>query len=569
MKRWAIFGILLMTWITIWGVEAQASEQQDVVVVLDPGHDSKHCGAWYSGIKEESANLKIAKACKEELEKYDGVKVYLTRTGSSCPFPKSKDNKDDIKKRIKWADSVDGDVYVCLHLNASTKKSDNGAMVFYSKYSTDGKNLARKIQDNLVALGLKNNGIKKDYHYVAIKTPGQYGMFSVLVEHAFMSNKSDVTKYINTSEKLKKLGEADAKAIAEFYGLEKVGTVSDMKEAAYNISTYEENVESYTEVFEIIPAGEQFYYLVTEDRESAVTLSDGMISMEPWENGNKKQQWQFVGVDNGQYYIRADRNTYLSLAEKRFVVTDFEKEETCLWNMREAEDRSIEGLEPVLISAENIEMDVKVKWKKLTGAEGYYVLRKTEESDWECVQETTDTEWTDDTVYADTSYFYTIQAYKADTVSVYEKEGISIKTPEKKLYNRYKTKIKLKYRSGPGTKYSSKGTLSKSKYIYVEKGYSKTANGYRWYRFLSGTKSYYTKAKYLKKVSSKDFRIYKTICETEYVKVVNEGYEIAGNMKKGTIVRVVDGSQIIMNDVEWAWIYKDGSYYYVRMDCLR
>ena len=160
-------------------------------------------------------------------------------------------------------------------------------------------------------------------------------------------------------------------------------------------------------------------------------------------------------------------------------------------------------------------------------------------------------------------------SYKADVLSAYDEKGVSVKTPEKKLYNRYKTTIKLSYRSGPGTKYSSKGTLKKSKSVYVEKGYSKSANGYRWYRFLSGTQSYYTQGKYLKKLSSKDFKIYKAICETEFFDTVGEGYGARGVIEKGEIVRVVSGEQIIAEEVEWARIYKDGVYYYVRTDCLR
>lgn len=569
MKRLIMFFVLMMAWGLFGGIEAQAAEEKEIVVVLDPGHDSKHCGACYSGIREETANLKIAKFCKEELEKYDGVKVYLTRTGSTCPFPKSKNNKDDIRKRVKWANTVDADVFVCLHLNASTKKTDKGAMVFYSKYSAEGKKLAGKIQDKLIALGLKNNGIKKDYYYQAIKTPGQYGIIGVLVEHAFMSNKSDVTKYMNSSSKLEKLGDADAKAIAEFYDLEKVGAVTEVKEAAYRVTSDEAEGNIYSKVFEIIPAGDKLYYLVDENMETALTLTDGVITMQSWQEGYGAQKWEFVDAGNGKHYIRFDRNNYLSITGQGLIAADFEKDSTSLWNVQEAKDRSIENIRPVLISAENTGMDVTVKWKKLTGAEGYHVLRKKEDGDWEYIKTTTDTECVDDTVYADTAYMYTVQAYQADAVSLYDETGISLKTPEKKLYNRYKTKIKLKYRSGPGTKYSSKGTLGKSKTIYVEKGYSKTANGYKWYRFLSGSKSYYTKAKYLKNLSSKDFKIYKTICETEFFENVEEGHGAEGIIKKGTIVRVVSGAQVIVDDIEWAWIYKDGKYYYVRMDCLR
>ena len=57
-----------------------------VVVVLDPGHDTVHHGCSYNGFEEGYANLAIAMFCKQELERYNGVTVYLTRTTLDCPY---------------------------------------------------------------------------------------------------------------------------------------------------------------------------------------------------------------------------------------------------------------------------------------------------------------------------------------------------------------------------------------------------------------------------------------------------------------------------------------------------
>ena len=106
------------------------SANGQVVVVLDPGHDSKHLGAHQSGLKEEDLNLKIAQYCKTELEKYNGVKVYMTRSGSGCPYPGTS-SKDDNRKRVEYAKSVGADVYVSIHLNSSSSGAANGAEVYY------------------------------------------------------------------------------------------------------------------------------------------------------------------------------------------------------------------------------------------------------------------------------------------------------------------------------------------------------------------------------------------------------------------------------------------------------
>lgn len=72
------------------------------VVVLDPGHDDTHTGAAANGISEKDINLKIAKYCKQELESYYGVQVYMTRTTSTCPYPGTT-STDDNAKRVEYA----------------------------------------------------------------------------------------------------------------------------------------------------------------------------------------------------------------------------------------------------------------------------------------------------------------------------------------------------------------------------------------------------------------------------------------------------------------------------------
>lgn len=223
------------------------SARRDIVVVLDPGHDNSHTGAQGNGLREETINLKIAAYCKQELEEYSGVKVYLTRpTDGSCPYPGTTSgvcNED----RVKYASSVGADIYVSLHNNSSTNTSAHGAMVFYpntnynSGASQTGKGLAQLIENHLVALGLYNRGITiKDAqqdkypdgtaadYYGVIRNCKLAGIPAIIVEHAFVSNSNDAGNYLNTDAKLQKLGVADATAIAEYYGLSKgVNVTSD------------------------------------------------------------------------------------------------------------------------------------------------------------------------------------------------------------------------------------------------------------------------------------------------------------------------------------------------------
>ena len=67
------------------GVTTHAADG-NIVLVLDPGHDSHDAGArrTWDGVTyaEETITLKMAAYCKEELDKYVGIQVYLTRTSN-------------------------------------------------------------------------------------------------------------------------------------------------------------------------------------------------------------------------------------------------------------------------------------------------------------------------------------------------------------------------------------------------------------------------------------------------------------------------------------------------------
>lgn len=224
------------------GISAYSVERSgNIVVVLDPGHDNTHAGAQANGLKEETLNLKIAAYCKEELEQYQGVTVYMVRAlDGSCPYPGTTSGQCN-EQRVAYAQSVGADIYVSIHNNSSSSTSAQGAEVYYpnSNYNswigTTGQGLAQVVEDHLVALGLYNRGIKiKDAqqdkypdgsaadYYGVIRNSKLAGIPAIIIEHAFVTNSGDVNNFLNSDEKLKTLGVADATAIASYYGLSKV-----------------------------------------------------------------------------------------------------------------------------------------------------------------------------------------------------------------------------------------------------------------------------------------------------------------------------------------------------------
>ena len=219
-----------------------AEKAGEIVVALDPGHDNRHGGTSGSGLTEQELTLKIAKYAKAELETYNGVKVYMTRTTAACPYPETGTSGACIEKRVQAAAKAGAKIYVSLHLN-SGPASANGAEIIIPnsswkpQLSTQGKELAEKILNELAAVGLNKrptpiyskdttvnekypDGSISDYYSVQICAK-EAGIPGIIVEHAFLSNSNDVNKFLKTEAGLKKLGVADATGIAKYLGLSK------------------------------------------------------------------------------------------------------------------------------------------------------------------------------------------------------------------------------------------------------------------------------------------------------------------------------------------------------------
>ena len=224
-----------------------AATQKDgnLVVVLDPGHGGKDSGAvGVNGVYEKNLTLKIAQYCKAELEQYNGVTVYMTRTDDTYPGG-TGDAAADLDNRVAYAKNKGADVLVSIHLNSTGTGSANGAEVYFPNSSyrpeigNEGMNLAQKVHDELVSLGIHGRGIKiRNTENGSIYPDGSpsdyYGLIyrakkaelpAIIIEHAFIDNPSDYNNFLSSDEKLQKLGIADATGIAKTYGLSKGASI--------------------------------------------------------------------------------------------------------------------------------------------------------------------------------------------------------------------------------------------------------------------------------------------------------------------------------------------------------
>ena len=255
------------------------SAVQAFTITLDPGHGGtipdgipeESVGTEYNGLAEKDITLKIAKYLREYLNNYQDVNVVLTR---------ETDTFMRVFNRAIVARNNNSDLLLSIHINdlETTDFSIKGAEAYVTankslpKYNEGTTKLANMMLSNLSELGLNNRGVKTqllsgndsselysdgtlaDYYGII-----RYGMRGTMIDNGYVSiykNSTDLTKTIlaapgtpdiysaniqngegvptillehgfirgdynsfNSDEKLKKIAEADGKAIVEYYGL--------------------------------------------------------------------------------------------------------------------------------------------------------------------------------------------------------------------------------------------------------------------------------------------------------------------------------------------------------------
>ncbi|MBQ2764910.1 MAG: S-layer homology domain-containing protein [Firmicutes bacterium] len=217
------------------GITPFAVPDENLVIVLDPGHGAIDPGAGaVDSTAEADLNLAVARYCKAYLEQFDNITVYLSHEQS---YNKTLyTDKLELSERAAIADAYNADLMISIHFNSSTTNTTRGAEVYVSRLEEfEMTGLAKQILSNLGDLGLREIGVKTrasengthwnggdrlaDY-YGIIYHPARREIPSMIIEHCFINNTEDYTAFASSQDKLKALGEADAKAIISYFGFD-------------------------------------------------------------------------------------------------------------------------------------------------------------------------------------------------------------------------------------------------------------------------------------------------------------------------------------------------------------
>jgi len=189
-------------------------------IVIDPGHGGKAPGAVSpNGEKEKDITLSVSKALSKRLSE-EGFEVSLTR-------------EDDIfiplEERTAFANRINADLFVSIHVNANEKESMEGVETYFLNLTTDASSMkvaerenamtseslsglqliikdlmlnakinessrfAASIQKSIIStLGksgyaVKNHGVKQAPFYVLLGAK----MPSILIEIGFITNTAE------------------------------------------------------------------------------------------------------------------------------------------------------------------------------------------------------------------------------------------------------------------------------------------------------------------------------------------------------------------------------------------
>ena len=170
-------------------------------IYINAGHSNTDPGAVSKYGKERDFNVKVRDAMVDYLTTHYKVNVHY-----------NNGNQKDLSKITAEANKWKADLYVSIHFNSG--KGDGWEGLLY-KLDAEHKKCGQIFEKHIKAIGQNSRGLKARPDLKNLKLTN---MMAILNEMAFIDNWKDIKDW-NENKELKKMGNALAKASAEYLNL--------------------------------------------------------------------------------------------------------------------------------------------------------------------------------------------------------------------------------------------------------------------------------------------------------------------------------------------------------------
>ncbi len=191
-------------------------------ICIDPGHYGNNYNPGVAaGYVESNFTWDYHLLLKERLERY-GAEVITTRETKA----------EDMGLQARGKKSEGCDLFISVHSNAADNKPDLNAVFVHYSVRSGGTEIGKAVANKLTELFKKEwgkvdepevYGVESSKHpgydyYGVLKGAASVGTPAIIVEHSFHTN-ARYCEWAMTDGNLAKMADAEAEAIAEYYGL--------------------------------------------------------------------------------------------------------------------------------------------------------------------------------------------------------------------------------------------------------------------------------------------------------------------------------------------------------------
>lgn len=223
-------------------------------IMIDAGHYGKYNKGVISGYYESDMTWELHNYLKTELESY-GFEVGVTRT----------DKNKDLEVSQRGLKSKGYDLFLSLHSNAASGQSADYVALYHlakdntTKVDEVSKAVAEKLAPVVASvMGTKQkyqvltrsvdfdrdkDGYLNDNYYGVLHGADLANTAGIIIEHSFHTNPT-ACKWLMNSSNLKKLAVAEAKVLADYYGMKKQTTNTSTNTSTTNTNKTKYYVQS-------------------------------------------------------------------------------------------------------------------------------------------------------------------------------------------------------------------------------------------------------------------------------------------------------------------------------------